>query len=346
MTLPEQLSNWPLAWNLARTAHFTLQHRALPFLAYAVTGKKRSPIPDQTEFVKYAYGQIYKLLKADAENIKNGIYPASVLKPESPIAHWKRTLDVFFDGVAVAKRRNQDANQDLAKEFSDVAEDVPEYYLRNFHFQTDGYFSEHSADIYEHQVEILFAGAADPMRRMIIPLIKKEIPGDGKGFHFLELGSGTGRLTKFMKLAYPKAQITLIEPSDAYLKKSQEQLREFTGIDYLHGFAENIPLKDQSFDLVYSCYLFHELPLSVRRKVLQESKRVLKPQGLLGFIDSLQLGDDPQMNWALEQFPKDFHEPFYTNYIKTPMEDLLREISSHELKSDLGFFSKALVTRI
>ena len=44
--------------------------------------------------------------------------------------------------------------------------------MRNFHHQTDGYLSDFSASIYDLQVEILFNGSADSMRRRIIKPIK------------------------------------------------------------------------------------------------------------------------------------------------------------------------------
>ena len=41
----------------------------------------------------------------------------------------------------------------------------PDYY-QNFHHQTDGYLSDHQA-LYDLQVEILFNGSADAMRRRV-----------------------------------------------------------------------------------------------------------------------------------------------------------------------------------
>ena len=47
----------------------------------------------------------------------------------------------------------------------------PRYYLQNFHFQTDGYLSDASAELYDYQVDVMFYGAADAMRRQaLVPL--------------------------------------------------------------------------------------------------------------------------------------------------------------------------------
>lgn len=61
-----------------------------------------------------------------------------------------------------ARRQVRDLPQDVEPEA------FPDYYLQNFHHQTDGYLSDHSAALYDLQVEILFNGAADPMRRRLL----------------------------------------------------------------------------------------------------------------------------------------------------------------------------------
>ena len=223
--------------------------------------------------------------------------------------------------------------------------DLPEYYQRNFHFQTDGYLSNDSADLYEHQVEILFSGSADAMRRLIIPQLKSAYAGQGEGLHFLEIAGGTGRLTRFMKLAYPKARITVLDLSYPYLKKAQQNLKKFDRLDFVQGAGEDLPFVAEKFDAVYSCFLFHELPLEIRKRVVAESFRVLKAGGWMGLVDSVQKEDTKDFSWALEQFPVDFHEPFYKNYTQNPMEGLLAFRGFTELKKDIGFFSKSLLAK-
>lgn len=77
------------------------------------------------------------------------------------------------------------------------------------------------------------------------------------------------------------------------------------------------------FDLRFECcvqvtcvYLFHELPRDVRRKVVEEMARVVKPGGLVVLTDSVQLGDRPSMDANIGRF-QEFNEPYYIDYINT-----------------------------
>ena len=220
-------------------------------------------------------------------------------------------------------------------------DELPRYYRRNFHFQTDGYLSEHSAELYEHQVEILFQGAADAMRRMLIaPMKNRLLSPDGAGLRLLEIGAGTGRATRFVQQAFPKARITCVDLSDAYLKAAQKQLRRSYRVDFVQADGAKLSFEDEPFDGVYSVFLFHELPLEERLAVLRESYRVLKPRGVVALVDSLQLNDRSDFESLLEKFPQDFHEPFYRNYTENPMEELLGQAQFKEIQNGHRFVSK------
>ena len=104
--------------------------------------------------------------------------------------------------------------------------------------------------------------------------------------------------------------------------------------------ASDLSFKDRSFDVAYCVYLLHELPKATREKVVSEAFRVLKPGGLLVFADSLQFNDEPELNWALERFPKVYHEPFFKNYSRDKMETLLERQTGTPAKSEHAFFTK------
>lgn len=342
----EILKQAALGFGLSRTAYFALQQRTLPLAHLLATGEKTFQPENKNEKLKKALETIFELLKSDSDNIANGLYPIEVLQPENPFRNSRRFIEILRDGMQIARRRSKKSHSDFSPASKQLEEGLPEYYTRNFHFQTDGYLSDESAELYEHQVEILFAGAADAMRRLLIPLLKNQNLGDGEGMQFLELGCGTGRLTKFMALAFPKARIIAIDPSDAYLQKAKQRLSKFERVNFAQGFAEKLNFKNETFDLVYSCFLFHELPKAVRVSVQKESARVLKPEGLLGIVDSLQLGDNPEFDWALQQFPVDFHEPFYKDYSVSPLVELMETTGySIQQNQQQGFLSKALLGR-
>ncbi|WP_373997677.1 class I SAM-dependent methyltransferase [Bdellovibrio bacteriovorus] len=332
-----------LGYSLARSAHFAAQQFSLPIFEFLTTGKRKHRHSLEPQKIKLAYTELYRLLKKDAENIQHGYYPMDVLKPENLAEHFRRYPRIIMDGYQIAKRRMDRNQKDFNEEANEFLKELPEYYQRNFHFQTGGYLTKESADLYEHQVEILFSGAADAMRRLIIPLVKDFYPGQGEGLHFLEVAAGTGRLTRFMKLAFPKARITVLDLSYPYLKKAQDNLHDFDRLDFVQGAAEDLPFQGGKFDFVYSCFLFHELPLEIRRQAVAEGHRVLKEGGLFGFVDSVQKEDTKDFDWALEQFPVDFHEPFYKNYTMNPMEGLLSYQGFAKIKKDQGFFAKAVV---
>lgn len=332
-----------LGYSLARTVHFAAQQFSLPLVELITTGKTERPKALEPQRMKLAYSELFRLLKKDSENIQAGLYPLEVLKPEKATQHFWRYPRILIDGYKISRRRTRKDHQNFTEKAQELMKDLPEYYQRNFHFQTGGYLTEESAELYEHQVEILFSGAADPMRRLIIPLLKQAHSGDGEGLHFLEVAAGTGRMTRFLKLAYPKAKVTVLDLSYPYLKKARENLSHFEKVDFVQGAAEDLPFQDAKFDAVVSCFLFHELPIEVRRRAIKEGFRVLKEGGLFGFVDSVQNEDAKQFDWALEQFPVDFHEPFFKNYVMNPMEGLMTFQGFEDIKKDVGFFSKAVL---
>ncbi len=332
------------AYSLARSALFQTESFIGPAVELIVNGRlSKTAVTDRVLF-RAARDSMMALMKQDIANITEGLYPVEVLKPGNPLKHLMRIPTLFREVFAISRRRGTKSAHRFSKKAQELLKGLPEYYQRNFHFQDDGYLSDKSADLYEHQVEILFAGSADAMRRMIIGPMKKHFGSDhdGSGLTFLEIGAGTGRATRFVRLAFPKAKIVAVDLSAPYLRKAQRELSEFNHHDFVEANASDLAFKDETFDAVYSVFLFHELPRVERQAVIRESQRVLKVGGFHGLVDSLQLGDKPAFDEALELFPQNFHEPFYKNYIQNPIQTDLA--GSGVVLTDVSnqFFSKCV----
>jgi SAM-dependent methyltransferase len=330
-----------LTYSRARTAGYTLERGALNWVARFIPNAldKAAELGDETR--AELQRSVDALLRQDAENIRHGLYPITVLAPESPVTHLRRLASIAFDGVQLFNRRRKGRTAVFTPGARELLEDVPRYYRRNFHFQTDGYLSAHSAELYNHQVELLFGGTADPMRRLILPPLRRALTlKGGAGLKILEVGAGTGRATRFVRQAFPRAKITAVDLSDPYLRHAERASSDLPRIDFVRADGADLPFKLGTFDAVFSVFLFHELPMEARVAVLSESMRVLKPGGFLGFVESIQLGDVEPFDPLLEMFPKNYHEPFYRDYISHPMEALLKAQGIEGTKTEIGFLSK------
>jgi ubiquinone/menaquinone biosynthesis C-methylase UbiE len=131
--------------------------------------------------------------------------------------------------------------------------------------------------------------------------------------------------------------------SEAYIRHAQRELKRWSCMRFIVGKAEAIPLPDNSQDAVASIFLFHELPPKMRRVVLNECARVLKPGGRLVLIDSVQRGDRPDYEGMLDLFPKNYHEPYYESYTSEDFCALGAAFGLAYIRTVNAFVSKVMV---
>lgn len=288
--------------------------------------------------------ELANLFLADAEAVRRGLYPPMDAEPISMIEHVTRVRAMMADLPDALTRR---AAADAASVRSEPGADaVPDYYAQDFHFQSGGYLSEQSARLYDVQVETLFYGAANAMRRAALSPLAKEIAGrDQRQLALLDIACGTGRFLRQVRLAWPALRLTGLDLSAAYLREAARHLEPLRPVEWLEGNAEEIPLPDASQDIVTSIFLFHELPPEVRRRVAAEMARILKPGGLLVFVDSLQMGDRPGWDGLLEAFPVRFHEPYFHHYTSDDLDALFNEAGLEVQNQSLAFLSKVMVRK-
>ncbi|MFY7994325.1 MAG: methyltransferase domain-containing protein [Bacteriovoracaceae bacterium] len=325
-----------LAFNLSKTLVYSIEYRMLYGLSKAFSFAVRPPRRENDkELIEYLKSKVISIHKKDASYIADGIYPAEVIIPKAPKNHLKNLPRLLFDSLKVSRRRKLNKKKDL--EDIDEVNQAPDYLKRNYHFQTDGYFSDESAKLYEHQVEVLFSGTAAPMRRMLIKMIKDRLPL-GRPLKILELGAGVGTATVDFAKSFDIESYTVSDISGPYLELAKKRLSG--KFEFVKTAAEDLPFKNEEFDLIFSVYLFHEIPRSVRLKILDESARVLKKGGMLAICDSIQKDDDPKLNLVVDNFPKDYHEPFYKDYTLWDAEEAIHSVGLKNVSSQFELLSK------
>lgn len=298
---------------------FLINATVMQEAARLVTGTPR-PVLSQAE-LRALLRRRNALHARDLANVDEGMYPRELLF-DIPVRRYARALPrLVRDTPRVVRRMKRGDYKDIPA--VDKAR-FPAYYRRNFHWQTDGYFSEHSAEVYELGVELLFRGTADVMRRQIIPPITR-FAGEGRATRLLDVACGTGRTLHQLARAHPALRLWGIDLSPAYVKVARKRLETHADVTIAVENAEHLPFADGAFDIVTSVYLFHELPRNARRNVVREMHRVLRPGGLLVIEDSAQLVESAEIASALHEFPREFHEPFYADYLEDDLAALLAE---------------------
>src|SRR3984893_485480 len=294
--------------------------------------------PDRKRF----FADMGALWRQDLANVEAGVYPL----PADHDGSLKMLLDrsrLFFEDLpAVHRRRESGDHTEVLSE--ETCGKQPRYYLQNFHFQSGGWMTDESAQRYDTQVEVLFNGAANATRRQALPPLREVFAGrDQRRLSLLDVGCGTGRFLDFVKQTWPRLPALGLDLSEAYVKEAKRHLQRWSRTDLMVGNAESIPLPDESQDAVTSIFMFHELPPKVRRIVLSEFARVLKPGGRLVLVDSLQHGDEPDYDGLLELFPQSFHEPYYLSYIKEDFAALCQDRGLTYIRNARAFVSKVIV---
>jgi ubiquinone/menaquinone biosynthesis C-methylase UbiE len=333
--------------NIFGLAHKNTVRRIYALLFPQPAGAEgRSLDPKLLEYFRQRY---QALLDQDWQDAQAGFYPVELLFDTPWDEFFRFYPTVWLDVPKTWQKSQEKRYQDFAPEID--TEGYPKYYLQNFHYQTDGYLSEESANLYDLQVEILFSGMADPMRRRILPLLKSRLPqlADPTLQHvkILDVACGTGRTLRQLRAMLPKASLFGVDLSPAYLRKANQLLSQNAEElpQLAQANAESLPYQNEYFEAVTSVFLFHELPPQARQQVMEECFRVLKPGGTLVICDSIQLSDSEELSPMMKGFASAFHEPYYNHYIQDNLGQRLEQAGFKDITCETHFMSKYFTAR-
>ena len=326
--------------------HKETSTRLMELLAPQAT-PKTEPLP--AAVLQELRSAMERLIERDWQEAEEGIYPQSLLF-DAPWLDWATRYPLLWLDLPQTWNRRRERNvRDLPADID--PDDYPSYYLQNFHHQTDGYLSDHSAALYDLGVEILFNGTADPMRRRILGPLRAGLevfagrpPGS---LRVLDVATGTGRTLRQLRGALPQAQLVGLDLSSSYLRQANRWLSQLPGElpQLVQGNAEAMPFADGCFQGISCVFLLHELPSDARGNVIAELFRLLEPGGVLVLADSVQLHDSPQFRVPMENFRRVFHEPYYRDYITDDIEARLAGAGFEAITADSHFMTRVWSAR-
>jgi ubiquinone/menaquinone biosynthesis C-methylase UbiE len=330
--------------NYLSLAHKTLVGQLQQIVAPSTRPTTSLPL----ELLAIIQGKLEKLRAADLADAEAGVYPTSLLF-DDPWADYLRYYPLLcLDMPKIWERVDRKQYQQFSPQVDTAG--YPSYYVQNFHHQTDGYLSDDSANLYDLQVEILFGGSADPMRRRVLAPLKAglqqaftDVPA--KQQRVLDIACGTGRTLRAIRATLPQASLYGTDLSPAYLRKANELLSQIPGElpQLVQANAEELPYLDNYFHAITCVFLFHELPGVVRQNIIEQAFRTLQPGGTFVICDSIQLSDSPELAPAMDGFDEIFHEPYYHDYTRDDLTLRLTTAGFESVQTEVHFMSKYLI---
>ena len=231
-----------------------------------------------------------------ASRLVNGIL---AIKPLANFAKTRarKMMIERAESIGVPWRNNvlQLSDRDWSEDLTAVQNptlEYPDYYTTSFHAYESGNLSWQAAWEVESASRAVHAqiwskgdvNGDRMLRQSYSEALQAQIaiaPGT-----ILDLGCGVGMSTLALGELYPQAQLTGVDLSPYFLAVAKYRTEQAgKNITWIHGAAEATGLADHSFDLVSACLMFHELPDTAAKAVIQEASRLVRPGGYLAIMD-------------------------------------------------------------
>jgi len=99
----------------------------------------------------------------------------------------------------------------------------------------------------------------------------------------LDVGCGTGVVSRELASRLPGGQVVGIDPSPVFLAKARKLSADISNLKFVEGDCRRLPYCSESFDIL----VFHTTLSHVPRpdEAIQEAFRVLRPNGVLAVFD-------------------------------------------------------------
>lgn len=162
-----------------------------------------------------------------------------------------------------------------------------------------------------------------------------EFAGIKSGDSVLDLGSGAGNdCFVARKLVGENGKVTGLDFTDAMIDKASHNLAKsgFKNIEFIKGDIENMPLPDNTYDVVISNCVLNLVP--DKQKAFSEIFRVLKPGGHFCISDIVLEGELPNgLQQAAEMYAGCVSGALQKNdYLKIIKQFKFSEITIHKSK--------------
>ncbi len=184
--------------------------------------------------------------------------------------------------------------------------------------QTAGITLDHAAPVYDLLAPVMTLGLERRFHRIVIDRLALR-----GGEQILDIGCGTGTLTRDIAAALSDKEQSLctgLDAAEKMIELARRKAARIPNIRFDAAIAERLPYAAGKFDAAVSTFFFHHVHFELKKKVLAEAARVLRPGGTFLIVDV----DVPTTRFG-SLCARSGHWLFQQNEIAENIEGKLRE---------------------
>jgi len=162
------------------------------------------------------------------------------------------------------------------------------------------------------------------------------------GMDVLDVGCGTGAVTRILAERVSPGRVVGIDLSDERLSVAREiaEERGVTNVEYMQADVSALDLQERRFDLVYSRFLFQYLPGRAGLDTLAGMKRLVRPGGRVTVADLdgnhlYRYPLDEEWEQVLRQLVHAIEETGFDAFVGRKLYSMFRKVGLQNLHVDI-----------
>ena len=207
---------------------------------------------------------------------------------------------------------------------------LPKWYTdTDIHMQPGSFYSNDlSGYVYQFGARIVMLRDNDGYKfhKLFANTALPDLPANAR---VVDIACGFGKSTRPLVSRYPGAEIIGVDLAAPGLKLAHAEAEaEGLPIHFRQEDGRHVGLPDASVDLVTGTMILHEMPQTAIVEAIEEAARLLKPGGVIRFLEFQPTGD-PARDATVYEHAERNNEPYFRALFAT---DLIKECERLGLK--------------
>ncbi|MBN1802262.1 MAG: class I SAM-dependent methyltransferase [Candidatus Lokiarchaeota archaeon] len=149
----------------------------------------------------------------------------------------------------------------------------------------------------------------------------KSIPfNPTENIRILDLGCGTGNLTRKVKLAFPNSKITCLDNSPQMVEQAREKLKEFDEITFLIQDFNELSFQENYNVIISSLALHHLVSDDEKKCIYRKIYHSLNNKGVFLNFDNLLGSNDSVQKQYLTEWTDFLRKSFPEEHMRSILE--------------------------